>query len=492
MVNKMKNESIWLEDKIKTNHNKLEKNLETDILIIGGGITGISCAYHLIDSNLKVTLVEANELGSGVTSKTTGKLTFLQEDIYSKITNTSSEVNAKLYYQAQKHAISLVKEIISKNKINCDLEPSPSYLFTNSNDKIPSLKKIKNLLESYSEKVTIKKNFNLADIPCKYAIAVSDCYVFHPLKYLNGLVNLIKNKISIYEYTRITCIKKQSNYFICKTKNHSIKTKKIILALHYPYFLIPYLFPFKVNLEKSYISVTTEKNKNNFNAINLDEETISIRYHKNKNNNYKLYLHPSRNICIHTNDLENFQKNQSISAELKYRWSNIDIITNDYLPYIGEIKDNLYLATGYNIWGMTNGSLAGEIISDLILNRNNQYSDLFNPKRSLKLTKLPSIIGSSIKGYKEGITKNFQTNKNITYNELDGRKIATYQDEKGIKHSVYLKCPHLKCNLIFNEVEKTWDCPCHGSRFNIDGKCLEGPSNYDISVDQTFDNVNHL
>ncbi|MCI8460477.1 MAG: FAD-dependent oxidoreductase, partial [Bacilli bacterium] len=203
-------------------------------------------------------------------------------------------------------------------------------------------------------------------------------------------------------------------------------------------------------------------------------------------------LHPSRNICIHTNDLENFQKNQSISAELKYRWSNIDIITNDYLPYIGEIKDNLYLATGYNTWGMTNGSLAGEIISDLILNRNNQYSDLFNPKRSLKLTKLPSIIGSSIKGYKEGITKNFQTNKNITYNELDGRKIATYQDEKGIKHSVYLKCPHLKCNLIFNEVEKTWDCPCHGSRFNIDGKCLEGPSNYDISVDQTFDNVNHL
>ena len=127
-----------------------------------------------------------------------------------------------------------------------------------------------------------------------------------------------------------------------------------------------------------------------------------------------------------------------------------------------------------------------------------QYDDILTVEDIAEILKIGMtqaykiVRSGNLKGYKEGITKNFQTNKNITYNELDGRKIATYQDEKGIKHSVYLKCPHLKCNLIFNEVEKTWDCPCHGSRFNIDGKCLEGPSNYDISVDQTFDNVNHL
>lgn len=483
MVNKMKNTSIWLEDKIASNHKELSEDIEVDVLIIGGGITGLSCGYHLIGSNLKVALVEANELGTGVTSKTTGKLTFLQEDIYSKITKAASRDNAKLYYESQKHAIELVKDIISTSKIECNLEKSNSYLFTNYNQIIPSIKKEANLLTDFKEKITIKEELPLKEIPCKYAIEVSDCYVFHPLKYLKGLEKkLIKNKISIYENTRITEIMKQNNHYVCKTKNNLIKAKKVVLALHYPYFLIPYFFPLKVCLEKSYIGASLQKNNLNFNAINLDKPTMSIRYHKNKKTNYQLFLYNSKNISTDTNESKNFQKLQDFPYDFKYLWSNIDIITSDYLPYIGEVKENLYLATGYNTWGMTNGSLAGEIIGDLITNKKNRYTELFNPKRAMEITKIPLILGSSINGYKEGLIKNTITSKNITYSKVNGRKVATYKDKNGKNHSVYIQCPHLKCNLIFNEVEETWDCPCHGSRFSLDGKCLEGPSNYDISL----------
>ena len=156
---------------------------------------------------------------------------------------------------------------------------------------------------------------------------------------------------------------------------------------------------------------------------------------------------------------------------------NKDIITNDYMPYVGYIKKNMIIATGFNTWGMTNGILSGKIISDLILGRSNKYIKLFSPKRSLNLNVITNITGnlSSI------IKANSTYNSKIKYSIINSKEVATYTDENGT-HTVYTTCPHMGCKLIFNEVEKTWDCPCHGSRFNLDGHSIEGPSNYNISA----------
>ena len=165
-------------------------------------------------------------------------------------------------------------------------------------------------------------------------------------------------------------------------------------------------------------------------------------------------------------------------------------MTNDLLPYIGRLNEsNILIGTGYNTWGMTNGSLAGKIISDIILDRKNRYIELFNPHRKLNLgsfLNFPVALFSSAYSFlKTKVSKNKDWySERVRFEKRNGRDVGIYIDDEGIEHIVYNLCPHMKCSLIFNEIEKTWDCPCHGSRFDIDGKSIEGPSNYDITYSE--------
>ena len=225
------------------------------------------------------------------------------------------------------------------------------------------------------------------------------------------------------------------------------------------------------------------KNSYDFNAINIEKPLNSIRYYKD----HILMVSSSSNLALASNSkemVEMLEKNTNI-VNYDYIWSNYDLMTLDNLPLIGFIDDGLILATGYNTWGNSNSMLASLIIKDLIDHKANIYKELFDPKRgfnSQKLINYPLNIFSSAYSF---ISSKVNKNKtfyhgNPYFTKKDGRSIAIYKDENGTEHIVYNKCPHLKCSLVFNEIEKTWDCPCHGSRFDIDGKCIMGPSNYDI------------
>lgn len=484
MVINLKNTSIWLEEINYIPSEELKDKIDVDVLIIGGGITGISTAYHLKDSNLKVCLVEKNIIGHGVTARTTGKLTYLQELIYSDLTKEYNKETAKLYLKAQINAIKMIKNIIKKNNIDCDYEKVPSYLFTLNESKVNKIKEEKELLEEFE--ISVIEHNKLPDkTKALYAIEVKDTAVFHPLKYLISLKNVCEKKgIAFYENTKVLEINKE-DVFICKTNKNTIRAKKVVLALHYPYFLFPFLMPFKTHLEKSYIVAIQEDNKK-FSAITSENPTLSIRYAKKNGKDYKIILTNSHNLAFKNNDTKNFTELlNKIDKKPCFVWSNKDIITNDKLPYIGELKENLYLGTGYNTWGMTNGSLAGKVLSDLILKKENIYQELFNPKRHLTVNSFlnfPIDMFSNIKSFfGSKINKNKSWyNQNVKFEKRNGENIAIYKDENNKEHIVYNRCPHLKCGLIFNQEEKTWDCPCHGSRFDLDGKCIEGPSNYDI------------
>lgn len=476
----MKTRSIWLESSSKCN--PTNKNCDVDVLIIGGGITGISTAYHLINSNLKVCLVESNLVGHGVTSKSTAKLTFLQETVYSSL----EKEKARLYLKSQKEAIDIVNKIINDNDIKCNYENVSSIVFTNNEKEVKKIKKEEELLKEFG--INVKRINKLpSGEKIEYGISVNDTAVFNPIKYLNALKKIcLKNGICIYENTKIVNIEYDGNYYICKANKNFIKTKYIVFATHYPYFLFPYFMPMKCYLEKSYISAFLVDNNFSFSAITSSYPTISLRYYSDKNKTYQIYLNGSHNLCNKYNEKVNFKNLiNNLKVKPEYIWSNKDIMTNDRLPYIGEIKNNMYIATGYNTWGMTNGSIAGKIISDSILDKSNIYIDLFDPRRGLNLKKLstfPLILFSNIKSFVGMKLKKYKNwyGDNIIIKKEDGKDIAIYIDDDGNEHIVYNKCPHLKCSLLFNEIEKTWDCPCHGSRFDIDGKLIEGPSNYNI------------
>ena len=481
----MKNKSIWLDVKNKA-LKRVTKDLECDALVVGGGITGMSTLYQLRKNNVKALLIERNKCGEGVTARSTAKITYLQKKENMNIRRFGKADLAKGYLESQLAAVKELKRIIDKENILCDLKKSESLLFTNDEEnKVKLLEEYNFLKESGVAAEFIENGENF-----KYAIKVSDTYMFHPVKYVIGLKNILQE--CVYENSKLEKISREDGICKCFVNNHVIKCRHVVIATHYPYFILPLLFPFKNHVETSYVGAVKVREFKNVNAINIDNETISYRYHQDDKNNYLIYLTNSMaspNIKSIKGNFENLKKKYNFD----YVWSNKDIITNDYLPLIGKLDEDdngVLLACGYNTWGMTNATLASMILRDIILKRQNKYIELFRPDRLLSWNKVVRFFPDAY-GNVKAILKSNKGNVNnsrVIYTKLDGKNVAIYKDENNREHIVLNRCPHMKCGLVFNEVEKTWDCLCHGSRYDIDGKCIEGPSNHDITFKDSEEN----
>ncbi|MBP3920369.1 MAG: FAD-dependent oxidoreductase [Bacilli bacterium] len=469
------NKSIWISDKLNLKLSR--KNIETDILIIGGGISGASCMLNLIDSGYDITLIDSDRIGGVVTRNTTGKLNIMQGYNYSKIESVTNLSTALKYLEAQKFSLKLIK----KYKIKCDLVKNDSYLFTNEQKNIKKIIHEKGILEAGGIKcTTVNKLPN--NYPCLFGIKISDSYVFNPIKYINGIVDICRDKANILELTRALSICKKLDYFLIKTNRNKIKAKKVIICTHYPILSNKLEFPFKLKIDKEYVVSAKTSDSYRANMLCDDGSVTSIRYY----GDYIIYGGNNSSLASNCNHFDNMNNlitdfRRHFGNKISHTWYNYDLISNDYLPIIGRLdNNNVFVCTAFNKWGMTNGILSGKIISDIILDKKNEFIDLFDPNRSTNIKKIINGCGccfNSIKGYVSG----FKKQKNIKYKTYNGKEYAIYVDEKKKEHVVINKCPHMGCKLIFNFLDKTWDCPCHGSRFNVDGKVIKGPSNYSIA-----------
>ena len=478
MVNTMKNKSIW-EKSLKQNIYQKPKNNIVDILIVGGGITGITTAFYLKDYQGKILLIDQNKILHGTTLYTTAKITTMQDTVYNDISSCYNDDVAFKYYQSQDIACQLVKENIDKYNINCDYNINDSYIFAQTNNDIKKINKIENFFNKYNIDYTVEKKLP-NNFPILYSIKKSGA-TFNPINYLYGLLKECHN-LSIYEETNMINIKKNDNSYAIKTNHGIIKAKIIIIVSNYPSFIFPELIPLKTHIKKSHVVACKLQSKSNFNAISIGKETISMRFY----NDYFIFGGNSYNLFNHI-DHEKYKKElcnkfmKYFDNDIIYSWSTHDVVANDYLPIIGEIDNNLFLATAYNAWGMTNGTLAGKIISDYILNKNNDFFDLFNPKRNISLKKVFNSLYSNFNIIKIFLETKLIKNKSFYRKDVyfiteNGKSYGVYIDENNIKHKIRNLCPHMKCSLIFNYDDKTWDCPCHGSRFDIDGNVIKGPS----------------
>lgn len=468
--------SIWENYLYSVTFDSLTKDIETDILIIGGGIFGFTTLYHL-RKEASVCLVDAGRIGTGVSKNTTGKLTFLQGTIYSDLEKNLNYDVVKEYLSSQQYAINLAKEIVEKEKISCDFEEVTSFVHAIEEKDRSKLKKEKSFLEKNNIKVDEDFHSFL------YTISVKDTYVFNPIKYINGLKQILQKK-NIYENTMIQKIQYVDGMYYCFTPSNKIVAKKVIVACHYPFFLLPFFLPSKSYIEKSYFIACKVDKYELSSGITASNPGFSYRYYKDEKNVYKICLSSSHNTAVSQNDDKHFQNVKQMfqikEEDVVASWSNVDIITSDQLPYIGEIQSNLYIGTGFNTWGMTNGFLASRIISDAVLGKENQYSSLFKVHRFnfYKVKRVFLSVGSTLLSF---ISSRLKTQEHVRFEKRNGIPVGIYVDGDGKEHVVVNRCPHAKCSLIFNEVEKTWDCPCHSSKFDIDGKWLKGPSVKDIS-----------
>ncbi len=447
----------------------LDNNIDVDILIIGGGIAGLSNLYVQKDKNS--LLVEANRVGMGVTMASTAKLTILQEDILLKLLKNSFYI-AKTYLNSQLEALNMLKKIINKENIECDFEEVDSLLISRNQKEIKKVEIIKKFLKI--------NNILVTDLNNKRGIKIK-AYQFNPLKYLNGLKKELKDKI--YEQTKVINMKKNKDYYIVTTSNQKIiKAKKVIITCQYPFFLKPLFLPLNTTIQKSTIIVTKKCPNKKLNYITVDKPTLSYRSY----NNYGIYLSGVHPTWKSNNEIKNYEKVKKafniLEEDILCSWTNTDIISGDNLPFIGVIKNNMYIATAFNTWGILNGIISSKIIDDLINNKENPYLNIFNPQRIKKYQKSINSIFSNLISFLKGIKKNKKWySKKVFWENVKGKRIGIYVDEEGKEHKVKAICPHLKCPLEFNLVDKTWDCPCHSSRFTIDGKWLKGPSKKDIS-----------
>ena len=226
--------------------------------------------------------------------------------------------------------------------------------------------------------------------------------------------------------------------------------------------------------------------------ISNDKPGISMRYYKKNNNNYLLYgrrSHPtSSNLDIKDDYNElNSEYKKYFNKDIEYFYHTHDVMTYDNMPFIGKIDNNLYIMTGFNKWGNTNGVIGGKLISDLIEGKHNDYEKIFTPRRSMSKDKIKNLLV-----FNTSVMSRYIINKinphmkyysdDVEIKFIEGKRCGIYTDGNGNKHIVSNICPHMKCNLVFNYIDKTWDCPCHASRFDIDGNIIYGPAVYDIKI----------
>lgn len=429
--------SLWLENINFPKLQKLDKNLSTDVCIIGGGITGITLGYKLKKENIPFVLIEKDRVSSKSSGHTTAKITSQHGLIYNYLEKAYSLNFAKDYLNANQDAIKDIYNIITNEKIDCDFERKDSYVFTNDTNKIDNIKNEYDTLQKLDFNAQL---LDRVDLPLKSVCAIKfpNQAKFNPTKYILALINTLKD--NIYEDTCAINISRNGNGFIIETKNGSnITCKKLVIATKYPIKDIPGFYFTKLYQETSYVIAITANTNIDGMYINCDTPKISLRSTNYNNENVILIGGENHrtgekvNILNKYDNLENIARSLFNDYKILFKWNTEDTISLDKIPYIGKFSSlykNCYIATGFNKWGMTSSNIAANILFDNIIEKRNKYAYLFNSTR-FNIIKNRKAFGELIKESVKGLVTNKQKVKIQDYNNLEnGNGIIIKENEK--------------------------------------------------------------
>lgn len=428
-------ESIWEKTAQKPQFNVLNGNKKTEVLIIGGGIAGILCAYKLKNTGVDCMLCEADEICGGITKNTTAKITLAHGLIYDKMIRRFGEGKARLYAEAQSKAIKEYARLCEN--LDCDYEARDNYVYS-----LTDRKKIEKEVAALN-RLGVKADFSDAhELPLKVAgaVCVKEQAQFHPLKFLHT----IAKDLPIYEHTKVVELMPHK----AKTNHGEITYKKLVIATHFPMLNKHGLYPLKLYQHRSYVIAL--KGTQNVNGMYVDESDTGLSF---RNYGDLLLLggggHRTGKKGGCYAELEEFAARHYKHAEIALKWATQDCMTLDDVPYIGQYAKSMpdvFVATGFNKWGMSNAMVAADILCDLVREKSNPYAAVFSPSRTVLRPRLA---------------------------------VNAFESTVGLLTPTAPRCPHLGCALKYNRVEHTWDCPCHGSRFTEEGQLIDNPATDD-------------
>ena len=490
--------SFWLDSTTETNFPPLE-NVTVDVAVIGAGIAGITAAYLLKKAGKTVALVEAKQVAASASGHTTAKVTSLHQLIYADLIDQIGEDKARLYGESNQAGVEFVASTVEQEGIDCDFQRNDTYSFAKSQDNLDKIQKeydaaIKlGLPAEFVTKTTLP--FEIAG-----AVKFTNQAQFHVRKYLLHLVNTIGGNGSyVFENSRVQTVEEGRP---CKVfaNNTTLLATDVILTTHLP-IIDTGLFFAKTYPQRSYIigaKINPEKAPEGM-YIGVGKNYHSIRTTPTEDGGLLLLIGGGgHKVGAKSETEESYQELERYAHshfgidKIDYRWSTQDYESFDKLPYIGKLtptNEHIYVATGFSLWGMSKGTMAGMILSDLVQNKANPWADLYDSLRATPFITTESIknnlevgmhwVGDRLKGLQNWSTDDVEPGegKLITVN---GDKVGVYKDETGKVTAVSATCPHLACIVNWNSAEKSWDCPCHGARYTCEGKVIQGPAVKDL------------
>jgi len=462
----------------------------------GGGISGITTAYRLSEEGVKVAILEADVLLNGTTGHTTAKVTAQHGAIYYEFLAHLGLEKAKLYYDAATDALNYIRTLVQDEGIDCDFSNEDAYLYSTTNVGSNKIQKEHDAYKQLGIEGELVQEIPLK-LPVKSALVMKNQAQFHPLKYLAHLVNKIKeNGGLIFEGTVAEDIKEGERPTVLTKQGAKVTANSVVVASHFPFYDGGGLYFSRMYVERSYILAAKVPNGECPDGmyLSVDSPSRSLRY--TMRDGEKLAIiggeeHKTGqgiNTKYHYDALEQYGMELFTDFSIDYRWSAQDMVTLDKVPYIGRISrahPNIFVASGYRKWGMTNGTMAGILISDLILNRENRYESLYRPSRFIADPSVKQFISHNADVAKELLKGKFDKSSkhpdDVQKDEaaivtVNGKRAGAYRDPEGQLYVVDTTCTHMGCEVHWNEGERSWDCPCHGSRYSPSGDVLEGPA----------------
>lgn len=430
--------SVWSDHSNIPQFPQLRKDIKTEVLIIGGGMCGVLCAYFLEQKGIDYILVEGERIGQGITKNTTAKVTSQHGLIYDKLIKNAGIEKAKMYLRSNEDAVTKYRELCQN--IKCDFEQKDAYTYSLSDRKqLEDEVKAVNVLGLKAELV------DKLPLPfeTKGAIKVGNQAQFNPLLFLSEIAKGLK----IYENTFIRDIKDHTAI----ADDVKITANKIIVATHFPLINKHGSYFLKMYQHRSYVIALENAPKVNGMYVDEAQKGMSFR-------NYEDLLligggdHRTGKSGGNWQELRDFAKKNYPKAIEKYAWATQDCMSLDGIPYIGHYSKqtpHMYVATGFNKWGMTSSMVAAMILSDMVMGKDNEWRQVYTPHRSMIK---PQLFMNGVEAVSNLLTPSMK------------------------------RCPHMGCALKWNKIERTWDCPCHGSRFDNKGQLIDNPAKHNAKV----------
>lgn len=481
--------SLWLANTPATEFPALQGNIQVDVAIIGGGITGLTAASLLKGAGKTVAVLEARRIVADVTGHTTAKITSLHHLIYAHLLRHFGQAKAQAYADANQAAIELIAGLVQARQIDCDFARTEAYTYTESDAEIGQIEAEVDAALRLGLPASFTTETPLP-FPVKAAIRFEHQALFHPRKYLLALVQDLPGDGSyLFEKSRVTSLRDgEPCEVMCE--QGMVRAGAVIVASHFP-FNDKLLYASRLHPHRSYVLALKLEGPVPKGMLISTEPHHSIRHHPTEDGDL-LFVGGEGHKPGHGGDtevryrrLEQWARAYFPVLSVEYRWSTQDNRSLDRVPYIGRMSPtsrHVYVATGYGGWGMTNGTVAGMLLRDLILGRENPWAEVYDPNR-VKLTGLSELLSQTgdIAVHFAGDRLKAYAADSVAAGEgqvlhTDSGHAAIYKAEDGSVHALAAACTHMGCLVQWNSAEKSWDCPCHGSRFAIDGSVLHGPA----------------